>query len=282
MTTNGGSPLDGSGAGDLSRQGPREVVWGDGRRPDPSTICSKRRTNGEPCRKTAIKGTQPPLCASHGGNAPAVRAKARLRLENAADRMAKQLLGIASDEETPLPLRLSAIRDVLDRTGITAKTAVEVEVGPTPAWKEVFDAAILGGSRAESRARRGIADDGGAVLDAEVVGLDDDDEAASLLDGAGNGITPTRANPQAPQRQSETSDAYASSSTGTGSGTRTSKTGQRVTDEMRGSRVDANYPPIVSLAEAHPDDEPPRRIRTNERNRARTPRMSNGKKRRSE
>ncbi|MFC8182249.1 hypothetical protein ACFULT_25545 [Rhodococcus sp. NPDC057297] len=196
--------------------------------------------------------------------------------------MAKQLLGIASDEETPLPLRLSAIRDVLDRTGITAKTAVEVEVGPTPAWKEVFDAAMGGGSRAESRALRGTADEVPTVIDAEVIGFDPDDGPLALLDGAGNGSTAPRANAQVPQPDLDTAGLNGSNSTGSGSGTGPNKASQRVTGDLGGSRVDANYPPIVSLAEAHPEDEPPRRIRTNERNRAITPKMSNGKKRRRE
>ena len=147
----------------LSRQGPKEVVWGDGRKPDPTRICSAHRTNGEPCRKTAVRGTEPPLCMSHGAAAPAVRRKARVRLELAADRMAKELLGIASADDAPPAVKLAAIRDALDRAGLSSKTAVEIEVGPTKEFESILTAALEGGSRAESRARRGEDDDPAVV-----------------------------------------------------------------------------------------------------------------------
>ncbi|MCZ4550095.1 hypothetical protein [Gordonia rubripertincta] len=159
-------------------RGPKEVVWGDGRKPDPNRICSAHRTNGKPCRKTALRGTQPPLCVSHGAGAPAVRRKARVRLEMAADRMAKELLGIAIDSDTPPAVKLAAIRDSLDRAGLSAKTAVEVEVGPTKAFESILASMVSGGSRAESRSRRGEPDEGPSdgwiadeldVIDAEVV-----------------------------------------------------------------------------------------------------------------
>lgn len=164
--------------GNPSRQGPKEVVWGDGRRPDPTRICSAHRTNGEPCRKTAVRGTEPPLCMSHGAAAPAVRRKARVRLEMAADRMAKELLGIATADDAPPAVKLAAIRDALDRAGLSPKTAVEVEVGPAPAWQKVMSDMLEGGSRAASRAERGVPEDEQLdwvreelddVIDAEVV-----------------------------------------------------------------------------------------------------------------
>lgn len=161
-------------------QGPKEVVWGDGRKPDPNRICSAHRTNGEPCRKTALRGTQPPLCVSHGAGAPAVRRKARIRLEMAADRMAKELLGIATNSDAPPAVKLAAIRDALDRAGLSAKTAVDINVGPTPAFETILADMVSGGSRAESRARRGVQDEASDpqndwiaeelhIIDAEVI-----------------------------------------------------------------------------------------------------------------
>jgi len=52
-----------------------------------------------------------------------VRRNARERIELAADRMAKELLGIATDGQSEL-LKRNAIRDALDRAGLGAKAEV--------------------------------------------------------------------------------------------------------------------------------------------------------------
>lgn len=143
---------------DTSNQRPMEPLWGDGRNPDPSRICTARRTNGEACRKVAIKGGT--VCATHGGQAPQVKRAARVRLEMAADRMAKQLLGIATDADAPSAVKLAAIKDALDRAGLGAKHAVELEVGPTKEYEALLTDMLEGGSRSESRAARGVPDSG--------------------------------------------------------------------------------------------------------------------------
>lgn len=57
--------------------------------------CSARRSDGEPCAKWAIRGGS--VCNTHGGSAPAVRAKAAERLEQQRQRAAAARLGCPSE-----------------------------------------------------------------------------------------------------------------------------------------------------------------------------------------
>ena len=136
-------------------EGPVDKTWSDGR--TPTRTCSAHRSNGQPCRRAAINGGN--VCATHGGRSPQVKRAARVRLEMAADRMAKELLGIASADDAPPAVKLAAIRDALDRAGLGAKTAVEVEVGLKPFEQLLTDMTMGSGSRAASRERRGEADE---------------------------------------------------------------------------------------------------------------------------
>ena len=140
---------------EVAMEGDFDKKWQDGR--TPPRQCSAHRTNGDPCRRAAINGGN--VCATHGGRSPQVKAKARVRLEMAADRMAKELLGIATNSDAPPAVKLAAIRDALDRAGLSAKTAVDINVGPTPAFESILADMVSGGSRAESRARRGVQDE---------------------------------------------------------------------------------------------------------------------------
>ena len=79
--------------------------------------------------------------------------KARERVERAADRLAMELLGIATSADNE-GVRLAAIGDALDRAGLNPKTAVEVEVSTKP-YQRIFEGIALI-TRAESRARRGL------------------------------------------------------------------------------------------------------------------------------
>jgi hypothetical protein len=110
------------------------------------------------------------VCRTHGGAAPQVKRKAKERLELAADRMARELLGLAEGAESEA-VKLNAIRDALDRAGLGAKTEVTVEVKP---WEQLMDdiSGVARISRAEHRAVRGP-----AVIDADLVETAADEDA---------------------------------------------------------------------------------------------------------
>jgi hypothetical protein len=93
--------------------------------------CTARRQDGKPSGRYSARGAS--VCRVHGGGAPQVVAKARERLALAADRMARELLGIATGAESEA-VKLAAVKDALDRAGLGAKHAVEVSVEP-PAYE---------------------------------------------------------------------------------------------------------------------------------------------------
>jgi hypothetical protein len=149
----------------------------------PERRCAAHRKNGDQCKRAARLGTT--VCDAHGARAPQVRRKAQQRLMEASDRMAKALIDIATSAESE-PTRLAAVRDVLDRVGVSAKSTVEVDVAVKPYQRIIANInGVRTGSRAEYRERRGLpplpppdnpdADD--RVIDAEVV---DDDEPPAL------------------------------------------------------------------------------------------------------
>ncbi|MGX9294106.1 MULTISPECIES: hypothetical protein [Tsukamurella] len=152
-----------------------DTAWQDGRRPERQ--CTAHRTNGDPCRRAAINGGT--VCATHGGRSPQVKAKARVRLEMAADRMAKELLKIAVSDDAPDNVKLAAIKDALDRAGLSPKTAVEVSVDPKP-FEQLLSgmATLTGGSRAASRGERGVAED----QDADTAWITEELAASNVID----------------------------------------------------------------------------------------------------
>lgn len=146
---------------------------------------------GQRCKRPHDPGTN--VCGHHGARAPAVRRRARQRLEEASDRMARALLKMAVDPSVADAVKLRAITEALDRGNVTAKTEIELTAKP---WESVFEN-LEGGSRAESRRARGIPDDtpspavpaNDEPIEAEVV-TDFDDVDSGDLYGASQPITP--------------------------------------------------------------------------------------------
>jgi len=102
------------------------------------------------------------VCGTHGGKAPQVIAKARQRLQEAADRMAQNLLGMADNDSgrTPSYVQLAAINSALDRAGVAEPKDVTVTVKPF----ESILTEIEGGSR--DAYRRSIGDERAGELPA--------------------------------------------------------------------------------------------------------------------
>lgn len=147
--------------------------------------CKAHKSNGQRCQKAAIIGAR--VCRTHGGGAPQVIAAARARLANAADSMASNLVGLAKSAESEA-VRVRATEGVLDRVGIGRTTEVQVGPAKLKPYEEIY-ADIQGGSRAESRARRGIDDqaytDTYGYEGGSEAGNGSGDQSRSFLDGYG-------------------------------------------------------------------------------------------------
>lgn len=107
--------------------------WARSRHPDRRCVAHKK--NGDQCGNAARRGTS--VCDYHGAKAPQVKAKARQRLEEAADGMAKALLGIALTAQSE-SVKLAAIKDALDRAGLGAGQALGLAAKVPQPWEEVL------------------------------------------------------------------------------------------------------------------------------------------------
>ncbi|MCV7343797.1 hypothetical protein [Mycolicibacterium rhodesiae] len=137
--------------------------------------CVGHKRNGDRCLKAALKGAT--VCRTHGGATRRVQRAARIRLENAQDLMAQQLLGVALTAESE-SVKLAAIKDVLDRGGLRAPTEVVLSQSEPKPYEQIFEG-ITTMSREESRRARGVSD-----ASDDIAGLDGAHLHASSQEGA--------------------------------------------------------------------------------------------------
>lgn len=116
---------------------------------DPAKLCTARKSGGEPCLRYRMKGQK--VCGRHGGRAPQALAKARQRLEEAADRLAKELLGIAIDPDADPNTKLKAIGMALDRAGVTAKQTIAIGPDANAPWRDVLDSLVVARTTPDGR-----------------------------------------------------------------------------------------------------------------------------------
>lgn len=120
--------------------------------------CIAHRTNGRPCANRPMKGQN--VCKNHGGAAPAARRKASERILMAQDLAAAKLIELMNDPSVPPGVRRMAAADLLDRGGNVAAHVLAIPgLGDAAPAFEMVLAELTGGSRAESRAVRGVADE---------------------------------------------------------------------------------------------------------------------------
>jgi hypothetical protein len=102
---------------------------------------AKAKATGQQCARHAIAGAT--VCRVHGGGAPQVREKARLRLLALVDPAIGALGELVRDKRIPA-VRLQASKDILDRAGIR-------EAPETAAGSNVVQIAIVSSEGPEAK-----------------------------------------------------------------------------------------------------------------------------------
>jgi hypothetical protein len=152
-----------------------EQWWAAAKRETQARRCKAHRKNGDRCKRLSLVGQR--VCSHHGGKAKQSLLAARQRLMENADPAVKQLAEIAYDDKQSAEIRLKATLALIDRAGLTPKTALEIEIGPPKPYETIFESIEMeGGSRAAFRGepQRALdASDADLIVDAEIE--DDDD-----------------------------------------------------------------------------------------------------------
>lgn len=96
------------------------------------SVCTAKRSNGQPCRGQAIRGAR--VCRVHGGSAPQVIEAARRRLLALIDPalgVLAQAVRVRSKATSklwePSAQEIAAAREVLNRAGLVAVAPIDPE-----------------------------------------------------------------------------------------------------------------------------------------------------------
>ena len=135
------------------------------------TRCKAKTRSGRRCKNPPIlAGT---VCRMHGGSAPQVKEAAQRRLVAMILPALAELHDVLRKPDTSDADRLRAIKEVLDRGGVSAKLTVEVEAP----WQSIIDGIVAEVDDAALAVPTPEREPEAEVLDAELV---EDDEPAAL------------------------------------------------------------------------------------------------------
>lgn len=155
---------------------------------NPGRRCVATNSRGERCRKFAIYGST--VCRTHGGATKKTREAARIRVENASNRLMGKLIEFAFDDTKPPDVQLKAIQNSLDRAGLKPPAEVVLSQQETKAYEAVFDS--IGGDPQAAGFHSGTAEDGNSAgVDASPAPAYDP-YADSGQAGAGAGVSADR------------------------------------------------------------------------------------------
>lgn len=122
-----------------------------GQRPIPTMRCYYVKKNGEPCKNRAIRGSglngTKPMCQNHGGRLTNPRKKAdemvnaaRIALADNLPDAVMKLVEMVTSEDIPEQVRLNAIKEVMDRSGLKGGADLSITVNEgTPPSEKLFE-----------------------------------------------------------------------------------------------------------------------------------------------
>lgn len=131
-------PADASNSEHIELPNRQDTLLAD----NPERRCVATNSRGERCRKFAIYGAT--VCRTHGGAVKRVKEAARIRVENASNRLMGKLIEFAFDDTKPPDVQLKAIQNSLDRAGLKPPAEVVLAQGEAKPYEQIFD--VIGGN----------------------------------------------------------------------------------------------------------------------------------------